>query len=142
MKHWSGDKNPKWTGGIREKVCQHCGKTFVKHRRKAISLFVKQKFCTKKCADKGGLRSVQITETGMVTRAGNIARANTPLGHGQSSAGMGQHAKSAECRVLSYMLTTSSPTRSIPSFDGMSQMASPSATLVTGKFTLVREQTG
>jgi hypothetical protein len=56
MKHWRGDKNPKWTGGVREKVCQYCGKTFAQHRRRAISVFAKQKFCSKKCADKGGLR--------------------------------------------------------------------------------------
>lgn len=55
-KHLAGENSPLFKGGIREKVCQHCGKTFQKPRRKAISVFEKQKFCSKQCADIGGFR--------------------------------------------------------------------------------------
>lgn len=54
--NWTGENNPKWTGGVREKNCQHCGKLFKCDRRRAISLFEQQKFCSKACADVGGFR--------------------------------------------------------------------------------------
>lgn len=52
----SGDNHPEWQGGEREKQCQHCGKLFCKLPNRAISVFRKQKFCSKACADVGGLR--------------------------------------------------------------------------------------
>ncbi len=55
-KHWSAEKNPKWQGGERRKSCQHCGLEFDKPQRRAMSLFANQKFCSKACADLGGLR--------------------------------------------------------------------------------------
>lgn len=55
-KHWTGDASPLWQGGLREKECSHCGVSFVKARRRAVSLFQGQKFCSKECADRGGLR--------------------------------------------------------------------------------------
>ncbi len=55
-KNWSGENNPKWQGGVRRRVCQHCGVEFEQPRRRALSVFEKQKFCSKACADIGGLR--------------------------------------------------------------------------------------
>jgi hypothetical protein len=51
-----GADHPRWIEGAREKVCQNCGDLFQKHPRRAMSLFVKQKFCCKPCADEGGFR--------------------------------------------------------------------------------------
>jgi 5-methylcytosine-specific restriction endonuclease McrA len=48
-----GENHPRWTGGEREKPCQHCGKLFT---HKIITTFKKMKFCSKACADKGGFR--------------------------------------------------------------------------------------
>ena len=51
------DKNKK----NRIKKCEGCGKEMdwsVGYRKKAISEFIKMKFCTKKCADKNGLRYI------------------------------------------------------------------------------------
>lgn len=48
-----GENNPKWTGGNRIKVCQYCGKEFT---HKVLPILLKRKFCSKKCADRGGLR--------------------------------------------------------------------------------------
>lgn len=45
----SGENSPKWQGGLREKVCQHCGKTFTKHRRRDLLKWAVQKFCSHKC---------------------------------------------------------------------------------------------
>lgn len=47
--HWSGENNPKWQGGIRTKVCEHCGKEFSQPRRRAKSLFDGQRFCSHEC---------------------------------------------------------------------------------------------
>jgi hypothetical protein len=52
----TGAKHPRWIEGEREKVCQHCGTLFAKHPRRAMSVFQNQKFCSKPCADEGGLR--------------------------------------------------------------------------------------
>jgi hypothetical protein len=54
--HWRQENNPKFTGGIREKDCQNCGKLMIKPRLRAISVFDRQKFCCKPCADVAGLR--------------------------------------------------------------------------------------
>jgi len=54
--HWVGDKHPRWQGGEREKTCEHCGKAFGLKPGQPITTFRKQKFCSKPCADKGGLR--------------------------------------------------------------------------------------
>lgn len=51
-----GKNHPGWQGGEREKICQHCGELFRKPPDRAISLFRRQKFCSKACADVGGLR--------------------------------------------------------------------------------------
>ena len=55
-KNWLGDKHPGWLGGIREKQCQYCGATFSLKPRQPITTFRTQKFCSKACADKGGIR--------------------------------------------------------------------------------------
>ena len=54
--HLTGENHPRWQGGVREKQCQECGKTFHHNVKRAYSLFKKQKFCSKKCADIGGFR--------------------------------------------------------------------------------------
>jgi hypothetical protein len=56
QKHWTAENNPKWQAGERRKDCQHCGISFEKPRRRALSLFSEQKFCSKECSDLGGLR--------------------------------------------------------------------------------------
>ena len=57
-KHWTGKNHPGFTGGKRSKKCKECGTLFHKPRNRAISVFKKQKFCSKKCADKGGFRYI------------------------------------------------------------------------------------
>lgn len=52
----TGEKSRNWKGGAREKSCQHCGVLFKCSRTRAISVFARQKFCSKPCADAGGLR--------------------------------------------------------------------------------------
>lgn len=52
-----GDANPRWQGGIRTKKCQHCGVDYSAPRNRAYSAFIKSKFCSKGCADKGGFRA-------------------------------------------------------------------------------------
>lgn len=47
--HWTGENNPKWQGGERTKVCEHCGKEFSQARRRAKSLFDNQRFCSPEC---------------------------------------------------------------------------------------------
>jgi hypothetical protein len=54
--HWTGEHNPGWTGGARTKSCQECGKEFSYERGKTYATFKKQKFCSKACGDKGGIR--------------------------------------------------------------------------------------
>lgn len=51
-----GENNHRWTGGTRIKVCQHCGAEFGLKPNQPITTFRKQKFCSKPCADVGGLR--------------------------------------------------------------------------------------
>lgn len=56
-KNWTGSNNPRWfSGQIREKTCQFCGKQFQLKPPQPITSFKKQKFCSKECADRGGLR--------------------------------------------------------------------------------------
>lgn len=52
-KHWTQEQNPKWIGGVREKDCQRCGKTFQKPRRQAQCIFDERKFCSHECAVEG-----------------------------------------------------------------------------------------
>lgn len=54
--NWSCENNPAWTGGDRKKTCEHCGVEFEIKSNQPITTFRKQKFCTKDCADKGGIR--------------------------------------------------------------------------------------
>lgn len=54
--NWTGENHPNWTGGIRQKQCQHCGSKFAIRPKQPITSFKKQKFCSKNCADLGGLR--------------------------------------------------------------------------------------
>jgi len=54
--YWSGENNPQWTGGEREKTCQHCGQVFRHKPDSTVTTFRKQKFCSKPCADAGGIR--------------------------------------------------------------------------------------
>lgn len=54
---FQGENNPKWQDGhIREKVCAGCGVRFSLRLGQPITTFKNQKFCSKPCADKGGLR--------------------------------------------------------------------------------------
>ena len=50
-----GSTNPRWLGGIREKPCQHCGKTF-EWSGEPYSSFLKRKFCSKLCIIAGQKR--------------------------------------------------------------------------------------
>lgn len=52
----AGENSPQWQGGARQKHCQHCGVLFECKDNRAYSLFKKQKFCSKPCADAGGFR--------------------------------------------------------------------------------------
>lgn len=52
----SGENSPQWQGGARQKQCQQCGTQFECKETRAYSLFKKQKFCSKACADIGGFR--------------------------------------------------------------------------------------
>jgi len=54
--NYLGDKNPRWQGGEREKICRHCGVRFTLKPKQPITTFRKQKFCSKACADRGGYR--------------------------------------------------------------------------------------
>lgn len=54
--HWQGENHPRWQGGERTKSCKHCGKEFSIGPNCAISSFRKQLFCSKPCADVGGVR--------------------------------------------------------------------------------------
>lgn len=53
---WVGENHPRWTGGEREKACAHCGGAFSIRPKQPITTFRKQRFCSKTCADEGGLR--------------------------------------------------------------------------------------
>lgn len=55
-KNWIGENHPRWLGGEREKVCEHCEQPFSIRPNRPITTFKKQKFCSKKCADEGGFR--------------------------------------------------------------------------------------
>lgn len=55
--HFVGSGNPKWQGGERWKKCTYCGQQYTLHGpTQAYSTFKKSKFCSKPCADKGGIR--------------------------------------------------------------------------------------
>src|SRR3990167_7438335 len=41
---WNGSKNPRWSGGLKERECPHCHSKF-------ISSVITSKFCSKECAD-------------------------------------------------------------------------------------------
>ena len=70
----SGENSPQWQGGARQKHCQHCGSLFECKETRAYSLFKKQKFCSKTCADVGGFRYTGTDNTkwkdGPVKRSG------------------------------------------------------------------------
>jgi 5-methylcytosine-specific restriction endonuclease McrA len=51
-----GQKSPSWRGGVRSKTCAGCGTKFKWASPKPLSVFTRQKFCTKLCADKHGKR--------------------------------------------------------------------------------------
>lgn len=51
-----GEGHPRWKGGERSKVCQGCGNVFHWKQGKPFISWEKQKFCSKPCADKHGLR--------------------------------------------------------------------------------------
>jgi 5-methylcytosine-specific restriction endonuclease McrA len=51
-----GANHPNWSGGARTKICQHCGSEFSLLSNRTVTTFRRQKFCSKECADKGGLR--------------------------------------------------------------------------------------
>lgn len=55
-KHWTGENNPAFTGGVRSKNCQRCGKEFSHKAGSTYATFKTQKFCSKPCADVGGKR--------------------------------------------------------------------------------------
>lgn len=52
----SGAGHHRWQGGERTKACDECGQMFEKPPLRAVSVFRRQRFCSKQCADKGGLR--------------------------------------------------------------------------------------
>jgi hypothetical protein len=52
----SGENSPFWTGGEREKVCEWCGNRYKIRHKQPITTFKQQKFCSKACADLGGVR--------------------------------------------------------------------------------------
>lgn len=52
----TGEDHPRWQGGVREKNCLQCGSVFRCDPPKPYTVFKKQKFCSKACADKGGIR--------------------------------------------------------------------------------------
>jgi 5-methylcytosine-specific restriction endonuclease McrA len=54
--NFTGDKNPKWMGGDRLKLCQGCKSEIKCEGNLPYSTFLKRKFCTKECADKHGFR--------------------------------------------------------------------------------------
>lgn len=53
---FSGEGNPRWTGGQREKTCQGCGSVMNWTHGIPASTWKARKFCTKSCADKYGFR--------------------------------------------------------------------------------------
>jgi 5-methylcytosine-specific restriction endonuclease McrA len=50
-----GESNPKWKGGIRSKVCEHCGKTY-HWEGEPHTTFLKRKFCSRECIVAGQKR--------------------------------------------------------------------------------------
>lgn len=54
--NWTGENHPNWQSVARTKNCQLCGNSFSIGKTTAISTFMAQKFCSKTCADVGGLR--------------------------------------------------------------------------------------
>lgn len=55
--NWTGDRNPRWLGGERTKVCQHCQAEFGLNKNEPVTNFRKRKFCSRQCADAGGFRN-------------------------------------------------------------------------------------
>lgn len=55
FKDMHGENHPRWKGGERSKICPQCGDTF-HWNGKPFANWEKQKFCSKQCADKGGIR--------------------------------------------------------------------------------------
>lgn len=55
MRQRSPEQHPRWKGGERSKTCQHCNTVF-EWNGQPYQTWEKQKFCSKQCADKGGLR--------------------------------------------------------------------------------------
>lgn len=53
---YHGETHHSWLGGERSKQCELCGAWFSQNKTEAISTFAKRKFCSKPCADKGGIR--------------------------------------------------------------------------------------
>lgn len=51
--NWKGENHPRWTGGVREKVCQNCGKAFTLKSNQPITTFRKQRFCSHECGVQG-----------------------------------------------------------------------------------------
>jgi len=54
--NWIGANHPNWSGGQRVKTCEFCKQEFTMRANQNITTFRRQKFCSKVCADKGGLR--------------------------------------------------------------------------------------
>lgn len=55
-KYKTGPNHPRWTGGERTKVCGYCGKEYGLRPNKPITTLKKSKFCSKPCADIGGIK--------------------------------------------------------------------------------------
>lgn len=54
--HFRGEANPHWKGGSREpKPCQQCGR-MIEQGDLPLTTFQRRKFCSKACADAGGIR--------------------------------------------------------------------------------------
>ncbi len=54
-KNFLREGNPKWQGGERVKTCLYCGKEYVRGET-GLEQWTHSKFCSKECADQGGLR--------------------------------------------------------------------------------------
>lgn len=49
----TGKDHPRWQGGVREKICGFCGKTFRHEPPETYAAFKAQKFCSRGCGWKG-----------------------------------------------------------------------------------------
>lgn len=76
---FTGANNPNWKGGYGEtRICQECGDEYGPRPEQPKTTFIKQKFCSKECADKGGFR---FSGSDHPNYKENARRRNRPHGH-------------------------------------------------------------